>query len=305
MGMVSTITTAEAIQNEYTPGFREAAFRNDQFLAAMRALGMEESEAGGGTAHNWLLNSAGGAPAAFVEGGPLPEPVPQTWVKASVSPLYLATMIQISGHSRDALKNGRINAIEAEMSLAQRDLIDLRNTSFLGSSGLQTAVDATTTYAGIARGSAAYFESTESSTNTLAGLRAAYRATQDAEKAGKTSAHLVSPTILQWYATLAGLPGTSNFILGNSGAGPMNVDVGFAWTGSTFMGKPIIAIPDLTSSEWYGLDFSAGNIKHKIWRSLSVIFHHMAGDSEGYEVSTGSALIVEMPKWQFKMTGLS
>lgn len=308
MAQTSTITTANAIESFYTPGWREGVFRNDATLATLRALGLVEEMAPGGTGYSWHLNtSANTSTAIYTEGSPAPQAVAQGWVRATLSWTYYWAMIQLSGHAMDAVRNGIFDAIEAEMSLAQRDIIDLRSTTMLGSSnnGLQQAISASATYAGITRGSAAYFESSTLSTATIAGLRALHRTVRDAEKGGRPTAHLVSPTVANWYAGLAGVPGTSNFVLQQSGTGPANVDVGYNWTGLTFMGRPVIEVPDLTSTVWLMVDTSAGNFKHKVVRELGVKFHHNEGDSETYLVTTGSTLAVEMPKWQGIMTSVS
>ena len=308
MAITSTTTIANAINTAYEPGFREGVFRNDALLSLLRAFGMAEIESMTGNTHNWHLNTtANTSTAIYTEGAASPQAVAQGWVRATLSFIYFWSHVQITGHARDALKNGIFDAIEAEMMLAQRDIADLRTTTFLGSSnnGLQQAVSASATYAGITRGSAAYFESSTTSTASIAGMRGLHRAVRDAEKGGNPTVNLVSPTLMAWYAGLAGTPGTSNFVLQTSGSGPSNVDVGYNWTGATFMGKPVVEIPDLTSTVWLMLDTSAQNLKHVVQRPFEVKFHHNEGDSEVYQITTASTIAVEMPKWQGIGTSLT
>jgi hypothetical protein len=73
----------------------------------------------------------------------------------------------------------------------------------------------------------------------------------------------------------------------------------------TFMGSPIVEIPDLTNSVWIMLDTTAACVKHKIIRDFAVEFHHNEGDSQVYKITTGSTLVFEQPIWSGYMTGLS
>lgn len=308
MAYASTTQLAYAIQTFYASGWREGVFRNDRLLGMLRAYGMVEQQAPGGTSHNWHINSGyNTSVATFTEGSAAPTAVAQSWVRPSLSWTYFWGWVAITGHAKDALQNGIFDAISAEMSLAQRDIVDLRTTTYLGSTspGLQLAVAATGTYAGITRGSAAYFEGSASTTNSVAGLRALHRTIRDASKGGNPQVHIVSPTISDWYAARVGLPGTGNSVISGNNTGPQNFDVGYNWTGQTFMGRPIVEVPDLTSSVWIMLDTSAMNVKHIVIREFQVKFHHNEGDSEIYEISTGSTLAVEQSIWQGILTGMS
>lgn len=314
--IASTVTTANAIKDYFGPGFQEGVYRNDAVLNILRGIGFSEITQAGGTAYKWHVNSSGNSNVGiFTENQGAPASVAQGWVRATVSWTYYWGFITVSGHARDALGDGGIfDAVSAEMELTQRDIVDLRNTTLLGSTqnGLQAAVSATTAYAGITRGSAAYFESATSSTATIAGLKALHRTVRDADHGGRIVAWLMSPTALEVYLSLATMlsqtQGSSNNLLRYvnpaDGSAP-RFDLGHALTGHAFMGSPIIEVPDLTSTVIVGLDTTGNTCKHIIIRPFQVKFHHNEGDAEVYEVSTGSTIAVENPVRCATMTSWS
>jgi len=308
----STTSMAYAIKETFDPEVHEGLFRNDQVIPTLAAHGMRMITAPGGDYVQWHINSTGNTSAAvFTENDPAPASVAQAYIRPKVGFTYFWAWVTLTGIGRDAVRNGNWDAVRAAVELSMGDVIDLRSTTYLGATanGLGVAIDSTTTYAGITRGSAAYFESTESSTSTLAGLRAAQRATRDANKAGRPSLHLVSPTILEWYANLGGTyvaatGGNGNLRLTQAADGtPFRADVGLATNGFSFYGAPVVELPDVTSTEWFGIDMRF--LEHHTIRDLNVQFHSNVGDSELYKISVGSALVMKEPKRCFKMTGLS
>lgn len=311
----STTSTANAIADHFAEGWYEGVYRNDAVLSILRAIGMQESVQSGGTGFKWHLNSSANTSVGiFSENDPAPQSVAQGWVRASLSWVYFWSWVTVTGHDRDALADGGIfDAIEAAMMLAQREVVDLRNTTFLGSSnnGLQQAISATATYAGITRGSAAYFESsTSSSTFSVANARAYLRTIRSPDKGGHPVAHLVSPTVLEIYAAIGGTPSTTT---GNStlryvapaDGSAFRADYGINVSGFSLGGAPVIEVPDLTSTVLISIDSSAGNFQHRIIRPFQVKFHHNEGDNEVYEVSTGSTIAKMNPKWDGIYTGIS
>lgn len=306
MAAETTVTTANAIQDHFAEGWWEGVYRNDAVLGILRAIGMQELTQTGGTGFKWHLNSTGNTSVGiFTENDPAPQSVAQGWVRASVSWVYFWSWVTITGHDRDALADGGIfDAVEAAMMLAQREVVDYRNTTFLGSSnnGLQQAISSSATYAGITRGSASYFESVSStSTFSVANLRAFHREIRSPEHGGNPTAHLVSPTVLEIYGAIGGTASAQNnstlrYVAPADGSAP-GFDYGLRLTGMNFYGRPIIEVPDLTSTVWLAVDSSAGNFQHRIIRPFQVKFHHNEGDNEVYEVSTGSTLVKQMPKW--------
>lgn len=308
----STTSMAYAIKETFDPEVHEGLFRNDQVVPTLAAYGMKMITAPGGDYVQWHMNSTGNTSAAiFTENDPAPASVAQAYIRPKVGYTYFWVWVTLTGIGRDAVRNGNFDAVRAAVEGSMGDVIDLRSTTYLGASsnGLGVAIDSTTTYAGITRGSAAYFESTESSTNTLAGLRAANRACRDADKAGRPSLHLVSPTILEWYSNLGGTyvaatGGNGNLRMTQMADGtPYRADFGIATSGFSFNGAPVVELPDVTSTEWFGLDMRY--LEHHTIRGLNVQFHSNVGDNELYKITVGSTLVYKEPKRAFKMTGLS
>lgn len=314
--VASTVTTANAIRDYFGPGFQEGLYRNDFTLNMLRAIGFQDVTAPGGLKYQWHLNSSGNSNVGvFTENQGAPASVAQGWIRPAVSWTYYWGFVTVSGMARDALADGGLfDAVSAEVSLTQRDITDLRNTTLLGATqnGLQAAISATTTYAGITRGSAAYFESATSSTATIAGLKALHRAIRDPEHGGTPTAILLSPTALEVYLSLGTMlsqtQGSSNnllrYVQPANGTAPA-FDLGHSLTGNAFMGAPVIGVPDLTSTVVIFLDTSGATCKHIVVRPFQVKFHHNEGDNEVYEISCGSTIAVENPVRSGIMTSFS
>lgn len=308
----SSVSMATAINNYVMPGF-VPLWRNDYTLSILRALGMVETT-GRGQYYKWHMNSSGNSSAAiFTENDPAPASVAQGYVEPYIGWNHYWAWVTITGIGRDVVDGGYFDAVTAAVQLGMADLVDYRSNILLGATnnGLQVAIDSTTAYAGITRGSAAYFESTESSTATLAGLRALHRGVRDADKGGSPRAHLVSPTVMEWYAGLAGVPASSAMsnasirVVQSANGLPYSVDHGLALSGMGFYGAPIVEVPDLTSTVWIMLDTSFNGVKHVTIRPLQIEFHSNIGDNQLFKITAGSALVIERPARQGKMTSIS
>ena len=163
---LTTTSAAEVIRPIVSEGFTEAVYRNNSLIPIFLAnQGGSPRPSGGDTSRRWKVNSAGNdSTQLFVEGQAAPSSGEQTWVSAAVAYNHFRIMLEFTGHARAALQAGQgyVDAIAEEMTLGQKDLVDLITTTFMsGTNGMETAVDSTTTYAGIARGSATYWESYE------------------------------------------------------------------------------------------------------------------------------------------------
>jgi len=171
---LTTTSAAEVIRPIVREGFTEAVYRNNSLIPIFLAnQGGAPRPSGGDTSRRFKVNSAGnGSVETFTEGQAAPASGEQTWVSAAVAYTHFRIMLEFTGHARAALQAGQgyVDAIGEEIALGQKDLVDLITTTYMsGTNGMETAVDSTTTYAGIARGSAAYWESYEAaSVGTLA-----------------------------------------------------------------------------------------------------------------------------------------
>ena len=326
--MASGTTTQWAvgtgIDYRYVDGYVDAVFRNNYLL------GMQHPENGrdvfpdlpvGDTSYRWKIQSAGNTNVAvFTEGAAAPVPVAQTYVNAAVAYTYFWGWIRVSGHVRDTMRNAAyagLPLIANEFIGTTEDIRDLMNTSFMGSTyaGLAAAVDAGTTYGGIARGSAAYFESTETAVSgalTKASLSNAMEYTEDNDKGGKVSLILCPRNQVTNYLAFSGTPNTSNH---GFRATPNDLRQGFDVEASpsraTFQQVPIVGVPDMTNTEWYGLDLRmampAGqpNLGISTRRQFEFRGPVIAGDDDIWEISQASCFICHQPKWCWKNTGVT
>lgn len=313
--MANTTTAAQAIGLKLQPGAIEALFRNDQLLSVLRANGLVEPPASSifGTAYQWNVHSTGNSSAEqFTEYASAPAAGAQGIVRASLAYAYFWGWIEITGHLRDALKAGAyLPEIPYESERIAYDIAHARNTVYMGTgtNGIQNAIAATGTYAGIARGSATYWESyvdATSAAQSVAAHRTAWRTMTDSAYGGKLTLNLTSPTQASTYAGLVGVAGgTTPAIRYNvdNGAVPSGLDVGF--TNLSLFGAPVATVAAFTSSVWLYLDMSQGQMVHAVTRPFEVMFHSNVGDNELYKASTGGALLHLNPVKCAKRTGLT
>ena len=206
--------------------------------------------------------------------------------------------------------------IDAEFLGAQEDLVDLMNTSFMGSStnGLEVSIDSTTTYAGISRGSAAYFEASETNHNgalTRAGLLNIHETARDNDKGAHTTLILCPHNQATNYVQLTGEPNAQNSSvrveLGLVGGG--RLDLAPSVRNWAFMGIPIIPLPDFSNTVFLGLDTNPIRVGPKfglmVRREFDVRGPQMSGDDDVYEVSTAASLINHLPRTDWKLNGVT
>ena len=294
--MATTTTASALIKDVYAEDFIEGVYRNNDLLKLFPDVEATQ----GDTAYKWLVNSAGGTSAVYSEGDSALAATSQTWVAASVSPTYIWHRISISGHLKDAIRSNHINAIEQEMVLAKEDMKDLLNTSFMGSTyGLELSIDSGSTYAGIARGAAAYWESTE----TAVGGALAYtdlvdmlETIRDNDKGGNPGMILAPYNQLTNIYNLTGNPATKM-------AGPGDLAQGF--NNQTFAGIPIFGVGDMTDTVILFVDTRAGKNKLVIHRPFQVDQLGKTSDADDYLLSTAAALVNRDPAKDGKLTGVT
>lgn len=293
---LTTTTGANAIREAYQPGFVEAVYRNNQLLGYFPA----PEPAVGDTNVRWKVNSAGQTPEIFVEGQAQPVAGTQSYQNAAVAWNYYRAMLQTTGHARDALKSAWIAAVEEDMRLLVQDIIDLITTTTMsGTNGLETMVDGGTTYAGIARGSAAYWESTETAVSGILATSDLYdidEAIRDNDKGGKPSLILLPWNQNTNIYQLAGAPFVQT-------AGPSDKAVGML--NQTFNGSKILPLGDWTNTVIMFLDMSAGKWRHVVIRDFQVKEMAPSADSDIMQVSTGRILINKNPKFDGKLTDVT
>lgn len=294
---VTTTTHAEVIREKTEAGFIDAVFRNNSFLPFFGA----PQDQGGDTNIRWKVNSAGNTSVeVFTEGQAQPVPNQQDYVSAAVPPQYFRVMLQITGHARDALRSAWFNSIAEETIQAMRDVIDLiTTTSMSGTNGIETMIDSTTTYAGIARGAAAYWESTETAVGgplTITAMEDLLETIEDNDKGGQVT-HIFGPRNQETnFARLAGTP----YIQQGGTA-----DKGQHLLAPKFAAIPFIALPDFTNTVIVFADMRPGHFKMLQQRPWSVKEMSPSGDSDVMQLSWAGQPICKQPKMSGKLTGVT
>jgi hypothetical protein len=319
-GTTTQFGSRTALAEIFTPGFVDCVYRNNQLLGLTvngSPVFPELPGPYGSNGYGWKINSAGNtSTSVFAESAVAPTPVAQTYVNANVTATYFWAWTRVTGHVRDLVANGAIypglDPIQNEFAAGFEDIRDLVNTSFMGGTyGLELAVDDGATYAGIARGSAAYFECSNTNQNgalTRAGLLNTHEAARDNDKGGgPTFLILVPHNQLTNYLQLTGEPNAQNSSVRVEFAtvGGGRLDLAPAHTGLSFMGSPIVGLGDFTNTTWLALDLRmtrhGPNVGIKTVRTFDIRGPDMAGDDDVYELSHASACIVHMPKLCWKL----
>ena len=301
-----TTTGAALIQEQYEADVVDAIFYNG-FQGMTLPDGRElwpKKRAVGGNNCNWLVRrGANTSTEVFVEGDAQPGADSQHYSAPAVPWTYVRAMAQITGHAIDAMGSNRvgIDVVDSEILGAADDINDLMATSFLGSTyGLELAVDSTSTFGGIARGSATWWESLETAVNdALSGtdLEDMIESLRDNDRGSDVQAFLMPWNQVTRYGRIASTPYVAS--------GPPN-DKGAHLSGQTFSGIPILGIGDMTDTVIMGLDIGTTRkpkFQIKSVRPMQVKEMAPSGDSDVMQISSGAAFVCFDPLRQGKLTG--
>ena len=299
-----------ALAEVYAKGFVEGVFRNGMFLPLFGT----PIPSRGGTSYRWKVNSSGNTSTeTYTESASQPTPVAQTYVNADLAYVYFRAMVRYTGHARDAAKLDGLfpglNPLDEEFRLGRKDLIDLMNTTFLGSSngGLEVAVDDGTTYAGISRsGTVNHWDSFENALSgvlTQAALLNIREAVRDNERGGRVNVFLMPWNQITNLQSLPGAPGASNnslrFDLTQSGG---RLQIAPNHDGTMFGEAAVIGIADMLDTLVVGLDTSSWLVvEHRPFN----IREDISGDDDVFQLSWAGALVCKEPKNQGKQTGVT
>ena len=263
---------------------------------------------GGGSNYRWVVrqNTGNTSVEIFTEGQVQPTPNQQDYSAASVAFSYYRAMVQLTGHAVDAMGSSQIpiDAVSSELDGAAQDVSELMNTTFLGAtnSGLEVAVDSTTTYAGIARGAATYWESVETSVGgalTITALEDMLETLLDNDVGARPQALLAPFNQLTNYARLTGTPYMQN--------GPPN-DKGQQLVAPQFAGMPLLGVGNFSNTVIAMLDLGTTQrpkFRVPVIRPMQVKTMAPNGDSDVYQVSTGAAFICTDPMRQGKLVSVT
>lgn len=272
MAVTTTTTWANGVKEVYTPGkLINLAFCNQSLFdfSDYTAGGTIDPQAAGygsikglfpvvssrgGDSWDWPVAYARGAAEAYVEGQGAPAPGNTTLLKASVaySSGYFQRTVEVSGHVLDNCRDeGELLAVvDNEIVEGVKALVDSINTTALGTSFLQLAVDSGGTYAGIDRSTYTgwgSFENALSGALSRSALQDMVEAVTDNDRGARVEDLLFMVPVNQLtnYGALAGVASTTSMIPINA-AGGGKLDLGF--TAYSYGGVPIVGIPDLTDT---------------------------------------------------------
>jgi hypothetical protein len=297
MSGLDTTRAANNIRTIVAPTMNDAVFRNNRLFQHF----LDGGESDGDTAYRWnVISAPNDSVKTFNEHDAFPDAGYQAVQRAAVSWTNLVGTMKITGSARAALKNsGYGDHVALESDGLQADLVDLATTTALtGSTGLLTAVDSTSAYAGVTRGGD-WFDSSETAVNadlSFDAMSTMYFDMIDAEIAAKPDIVITSPTQGQKHYNISGQPGMKMFAPGDPASQMSN---------QMFNGVPVLMMPDLTSSVLLMLDRTGRNFEFKAHRMLEVYFRGRSGDSDVYDMIMAYAFVCRNPKKQGKLTGLT
>ena len=312
----TTTTAAKAIDDVFEPSFIDEVYRYT-FLGITDKSGMPvfpQSPTGGGTSVGWKVHTTGQTAEVFTEGDPTSPAGNQAYVDAQVAPTYFRVMTEWTGHLADALQDPAMffDAIEAEIELAQLDLFNLINQTFMGAtySGILVSIDETTTYAGVSRAaSPAYFSSTEtdvSTTQSLASMEDTVETQNGTNKGGIPGVIIMAPNQATNYSRLPGVVGSSNnSVRVNLSSDGTPLDVGYNMDDLSFQGAPIKRVPGFSTTTVAYLDTRPGIWNLRVHRSFQSDWQGRVGDGDEYAHTTAMLLQNRRPKLHAKQINVT
>jgi hypothetical protein len=290
-------TGTELIKEIYSGQLIEGVYKNSGLLPLFGA----PVDSGGGTKHQWHIHTtANDSVETFTEGQGQPDPGNQQYTSPEVSYKYFRGLLNITGHARDAMRRNWVNGLDLEMSMLKEDIVDLVTTTYMDATdGIRAAVDSTTTYAGVTRGSVTYFEANENAVNAIVSfgdLIDLYEEQRDNDIGARPDLILCPWNQYTRIYQITGQPAIKNIA---------PLDAASGYNSQVFAGMSIQPLGDLTDTVIFMLDRRPGNWTVVQHRPFQVKEMAPAGDSDVYQLSVAVNLICLHPKFQGKLTGCS
>lgn len=247
MAGATTTTLAEAIQTTFQPGLIKTFYEGTplvDFFGTKPSLG--------GDSVDWKVHYAGNTSAeTFSEGDAAPAAGYQSFVDATRVHQHFQSVVQISGHAKAALKNGYFDGAVLEIQGGVKALAHLVETTMVAS--FIDAIDDDTSYAGLTRATYnldSYVRAGGSAALSVAMIEDCLEAVQLDDRVADLSdwVWICSPEQDMAYQRAAdGLGGVNlNLAVGST------LDVGRAQSARAFSGKPIVVIPTMTNTYFFG-----------------------------------------------------
>jgi len=161
MAGATTTTAAAAVKTTFEPGFQKTFYEGTPLL---KQFGTMPSP--GGDSRDWKVKSAGNTSGTSFTEGQAPSAAGYVTVAdATVAYTKYRAMAQVTGHLRDAIKNGYYDAVSAEMEGGNNELQVTVESALV--TLFEAAADDAGSYAGLTR--ATYnLDSYEAAVGTLA-----------------------------------------------------------------------------------------------------------------------------------------
>jgi len=144
MAGATKTTLATAIKTTFEPGMRKTFYEGTPLLNMFP----RRSNIGGDSV-DWKIHYAGNAGTTFSEGDTPPAAGNQSYIDATVGHQHFWNVVQITGHAKDAMKNGYFDGVQKEMQGGVDGLLHAIEENFVGV--LEAAINDDTTYAGLTR----------------------------------------------------------------------------------------------------------------------------------------------------------
>lgn len=303
-----------------------AMYTNNSFLPAMQALGMKEADQLGDNYVRWkvLRGTGNSSVETFTEGMGIASAGSQSWVEAYLAWVYTRAHVQMSGHARDAMRSAYLGdaylgQFAGEVKYAVDNMMDNYTNALLGTgaNGVQLAIDSAGTYAGINRSTYSDWGSGETAVSgvlTVAAMTAAVEALRDNDIANTGTRFDAVVMPVNQITNYAALVGPENGTAANRlvryvaqpGQVAPHIDLGWDDTGLTFMGKPIVGVPDLTDTVVLFLCNIPDDWFLTYTRRLETKELAITDDSAAnLQVSFGAAFGCRNTRRQYKLTGVT
>jgi len=307
-GVVTTVI-ADALKTQALTGVVDTTFRNDMTLGRFPQI----PDTGGVTINVKVAYGSNTSVGRYNEGDAAGTPGAQSYATAQWPFTYYKCVVQFTGHARDQLNNGSpqaafFNQLAREFEYGMKDIIDLASTDALGTGltspiGIQGIADSAGTIAGLSRSTFTWwqsYETTYSTTVTLADLDASDRFSRDRSYGSKYDQVWAAPKQIQKLRGAIGLAGQSNNsirIMSSNGG----IDLAGNTSGVTYAGRPVVETVDLTDSVLIGIQSS--DLFSSYRRQMQVDLLGKTDDSDKYLITMAIGIGAYQCKHFWKNTG--
>jgi hypothetical protein len=315
----SNISSSLVRENVVNPGGpTDLVYRAPDLLTFLMAMGASRPWTGGEPVAWNYISAANGSAATFAEGEAFAVAGKQTYGRASLSPFGVQVVVEVSGRVRDQIRHGGTygDVLRIELEKGAADLYKKLDDLLCGSTqdvGIQSVIDATDTYAGIA-GSApwASLETAVSGALTVGVLQDADESINVTPYVGNTTHWLMPRNQITNYITLIGTGATTSLVrFAPPAMGGGTYDVGMLPQGTcSFNGKPVVPIRGLTTTVILGVDMTPGSdglpgLCLLVARDLETRQLAQTSDADHYAITMRCALKLDRRNAQIKLTGVT